>query len=262
MFNFLNFFSNNIIITINNHIYVFHFVTNICIIFTKLHVYFTNVSIKDGQLLNNFESFDNSETATKKDIVIQERVELVSTHMYKQFLDYQHSTVNANNIFAKMTDCLELVSNNLKQSFSSRGVATQNIYVESDPLGGVVLINILWHKMSFTTRCNFQPQALFRDDGRHIFSNRIMAIKGNYNEIILGAKDREEEIEKLLENEIASLYVPPDQNSKCIFKIKHTGQEFILNQTDAPRDVVLKVVETVCGGGLYHQDGSLKRFIV
>ena len=27
---------------------------------------------KDTKLLNNFESFDNSETATKKDIVIQE----------------------------------------------------------------------------------------------------------------------------------------------------------------------------------------------
>ncbi len=218
--------------------------------------------IKEIKLLNNFESFDNSETATKKDIVIQERVELVSSHMYKQFLDYQHSTVNTNDIFTRMTDCLELVANNLKQSFSSRGVTTQNIYVDSDSLKSVAVINILWHKMSFTTRCNFQPQALFRDDGRHIFSNRIMAISGNYNDIIKDAKDRDEEMVRLLENEIASLYVPADQNQKCVFKIKHTGQEFTLNQIDAPREVVLKVVETVCGGGLYHQDGSVKTFIV
>lgn len=213
-------------------------------------------------MLNNFESFDNSETATKKDIVIQERVELVSSHMYKQFLDYQHSTVNTNDIFARMVDCLELVSNNLKQSFSSRGVTTQNIYVDADALKSVAVINILWHKMSFTTRCNFQPQALFRDNGRHIFSNRIIALRGNYNEIIKDAKDREDEMAKLLENEIASLYVPADQTQKCVFKIKHTGQEFTLNQIDAPREVVLKVVETVCGGGLYHQDGSVKTFIV
>ena len=53
-----------------------------------------------------------------------------------------------------------------------------------------------------------------------------------------------------------------DQTQKCIFKIKHTGQEFALNQIDAPREVVLKVVETVCGGGLYHQDGSVKTFTV
>lgn len=213
-------------------------------------------------MLNNFESFDNSETATKKDIVIQERVELVSSHMYKQFLDYQHSTVNTNNIFSRMIDCLDLVSDNLKQSFSSRGVTAQNIYTEADPLKSIAVLNILWHNISFTTRCNFKPQALFREDGRHMFSNRIIAIRGNYNELIKDAKDRDEEMAKLLENEIASLYVPADANQKCIFKIKHTGQEFALNQIDAPREVVLKVVETVCGGGLYHQDGSLKSFIV
>ena len=171
-------------------------------------------------MLNNFESFDNSETATKKDIVIQERVELVSSHMYKQFLDYQHSTVNTNDIFTRMVDCLDLVANNLKQSFSSRGVTTQNIYVEADSPKTTAVINILWHKMSFTTRCNFQPQALFRDDGRHIFSNRIMALRGNYHDIIKDAKDKEEEMMRLLENEIASLYIPADQTQKCIFKIK------------------------------------------
>ena len=213
-------------------------------------------------MLNNFESFDNSETATKKDIVIQERVELVSSHMYKQFLDYQNCTVNMNDVFSRMVDCLELVSNNLKQSFSSRGITTQNIYVESDSLKSVATINILWQNFSFTTRCNYKPQALYRDDGRHIPANRIIAVRGNYNEIVKDAKDKEDEMVRLLENEIASLYIPSDQIQKCIFKIKHSGQEFMLNQIDAPREVVLKVVETVCGGGLYHQDGSVKTFVV
>jgi hypothetical protein len=212
--------------------------------------------------LNNFESFDNSETATKKDIVIQERVELVSSHMYKQFLDYQHSTVNTNEIFAKMVECLELVSENLKQSFSSRGVTTQNIYVETDALKSVAFLNILWHKMSFTTRCNYFPQALYRNDGRHILSNRIIALKGDYNELVKDAKDRDEEMERILGNEIASLYIPAEQIQRCIFKMKHTGQEYTINQTDAPREVVLKVVETVCGGDLYHQDGYVKTFTV
>jgi len=213
-------------------------------------------------LLNNFESFDNSETAAKKDIVIQERVELISTHMYKQFLDYQHATVNANEIFSKMIDCLGTVTENLKQSFSSRGVAVQNIYTETDASKSVVVTNILWHNISFTTRCNFQPQDLYRDDGRHMPSNRIIALNGNYNEIIQGVKDHEEEISKLLENEIASLYIPPDQTQKCVFKIKHSGKEIALNQTDAPRDVVLAVFELVCGYPIYHQDGSVRTFIV
>ena len=213
-------------------------------------------------MLNNFESFDNSETAVKKDIVIQERVELVSTYMYKQFLDYQHATVNMNEIFSRMIDCLNIVSENLKQSFSSRGVATQNIYTETDASKSVVILNILWQNISFTTRCNFQPQALYRDDGRHIFSNRIIALKGNYNDIMQGVKDHEEEMTRLLENEIASLYVTPDQTQKCIFKIKHSGQEYALNQTDAPRDVVLTVVETLCGFPLYHQDGLPRKWTV
>ena len=214
------------------------------------------------KLLNNFESFDNSETATKKDIVIQERVELVSSHMYKQFLDYQHATVNTNEVFNRMIDCLDLVANNLKQSFSSRGVTTQNIYVEADALKSTAFINILWHKMSFTTRCNSHPQALHRQDGRHIFSNRIIALQGNYNELVKDAKNHDEEMEILLENEIASLYVPAEQTEKCVFKIKHTGQEFTINQIDAPREVVLKVIETVCGGGAFHKDGFAKTFVV
>lgn len=213
-------------------------------------------------MLNNFESFDNSETATKKDIVIQERVELVSTHMYKQFLDYQHATVNTNEIFSRMIDCLNIVSENLKQSFSSRGVATQNIYTEADASKSVVVTNILWHNISFTTRCNFQPQELYRDDGRHFPANRIIALKGDYNEIMQGVKDHEEEMSRLLENEVASLYIPPDQTQKCVFKIKRSGKEVALNQTDAPRDVVLAVFELVCGYPLYHQEGSVRTFTV
>lgn len=74
-------------------------------------------------------------------------------------------------------------------------------------------------------------------------------------------KDRDEEIVKLLENEIASLYVPADSSRKCVFKINIWVR--ICSKPDwCPREVVLKVVETVCGGGLYHQDGSLKVFIV
>ena len=79
-------------------------------------------------------------------------------------------------------------------------------------------------------------------------------------EIIKGAKDRTEEIERLLESEIASLYVPAEQNQKCIFKLKSTGQEFMVHQVDAPRDVVLKVVETVCGWPSHHKDGSVRKF--
>ena len=190
-----------------------------------------------------------------------ERVGLVSTHMYKQFLDYQHATINTNEIFSRMIDNLQDVAEILKEAFASRGVTTQNIYVDFDPQKSVVFINILWHKISFTTRCNFQPQALYRENGNHLFSGRIMAIRGNYNELMSGTKDHEEEMGRLLENEVASLFVPAEQSQSSILKIKHlSNRELYLNQVDAPKEFVLKVIETICGGGLYHEEGSRKSF--
>lgn len=212
-------------------------------------------------LLNNYDSFDNSETSSRKSALIQERVGLVSTHMYKQFLDYQHATVNTNEIFSKMIDNIQDVTEILKEAFSSRGVTTQNIYYETDIQKSVLIVNFLWHKISFTTRCNFQPQVLYRENLNHLFSTRIMAIRGNYNEIMQGVKDHKEEMARLLDEEIASLYIPAEVTHSSILKIRHLGgRELQLNQVDAPREFILKVVESVCGGGFYHEEGSRKSF--
>lgn len=212
-------------------------------------------------MLNNYENFDNSETSARKSSLIQERVGLVSTHMYKQFLDYQHATVNTNEIFLRMADNMQDVVETLKEAFSSRGITTQNIYVDIDPQKSVVIVNILWHKISFTTRCNFQPQALYRENGTHLFSGRIMAIRGNYNDLMNGVKDHDEEMLKLLDNEVASLFIPAETNQNSIMKIKHlTTREFYLNQVDAPREFVLKVIESICGGGFYHEEGARRSF--
>lgn len=211
--------------------------------------------------MNNYENFDSMETNSRKSALIQERVNLVSSHMYKQFLDYSHATVNTNKIFAMMNENLAEIVETLKDGFSSRGVTTQNIYLETDIQKSVTVVNILWQKMSYTTRCNFQPQALYREVGPHIFSGRIMAIRGNYNDIMNGVPNHEEEMERLLENEIASLFVPAEINQNAVMKIKHlSNREFLLNPVDAPREFPLKVVETVCGGGLYHVEGSRKSF--
>ena len=212
-------------------------------------------------MLNNYESFDNSETSLRKSALIQERVGLVSTHMYKQFLDYQHATVNTNEIFYGMAENLQDVVETLKEAFASRNVTTQNIYLDLDPQKSVIIVNILWHKISFTTRCNLQPQALYRENGQHVFSGRIMAIRGNYYEIMKGVMEHDEEMVRLLDNEVASLFVPAEKNQNSIMKIKHlANREFYLNQVDAPREFVLKVIETICGGGFYHEEGARKSF--
>ena len=79
-----------------------------------------------------YENFNNMETSFRKSTLIQERIGLVSTHMYKQFLDYQHATMNTTEIFAEMIDNLKATADSLKQSFAARGVTTENIYVNHD----------------------------------------------------------------------------------------------------------------------------------
>ena len=208
-----------------------------------------------------YENFNNTETSFRKSSLIQERIGLVSTHMYKQFLDYQHATLNTTEIFAEMIDNLKAITDSLKQSFSARGITTENIYIEHDKDKSVVVINILWHTISLTTRCNYEPQALFREGASPMFSGRIMAINGNYNELMEGVKSRHEMMEILLDKEVASLFVPADKTQNSIFKIRHlSNREFFLNNTDASREFVLKIIETVCGGGLYHEEGSRKSF--
>lgn len=212
-------------------------------------------------LSQGYENFNNTETSFRKSTLIQERIGLVSTHMYKQFLDYQHATLNTTEIFAEMIDNLKAIADSLKQSFASRGITTENIYVEHDKEKSVVVINILWHTISLTTRCNYEPQALYREGANPMFSGRIMAINGNYNELMEGIKSRNDMMAVLLEKEVASLYVPADRSQNSIFKIRHlANREFFLNSSDAPREFVLKVVETICGGGLYHEEGSRKSF--
>ena len=212
-------------------------------------------------LSQGYENFNNNETSFRKSTLIQERIGLVSTHMYKQFLVYQHATLNTTEIFAEMIDNLKAIADSLKQSFASRGITTQNISVEHDKDKSVVVINILWHTISLTTRCNFEPQALYREGTAPMFSGRIMAINGDYNELMENKSARNDIMEVLLDKEVASLFVPADKSQNCIFKIRHlANREFFLNSTDASREFVLKIIETVCGGGVYHEEGSRKSF--
>ena len=203
---------------------------------------------------NHFNSFDNLETSIRKSSVIQERINLVSTHMYKQFLEYQRSTMNSAEVFLKIADNMRSTVEYLKQSFGARGVATDNIYFEADNDNSVLVLHILWHTISFTTKWNNQPQALYRGVEVPMISNRIIAMKGNFYEIIKDVKE-EDQLRTVLEQEVASLFIPAERVQKCIIKINHLGnKEFYINHMDAPREFLLKVIETICGGGIYHEE--------
>lgn len=208
-------------------------------------------------LSNNFDSLDNLETSIRKSSVIQERMNLVSTHMYKQFLDYQHSNMNMAEVFLKMLENMNATVDFLKQSFTARGIQAQNISYELDTTKNIATMHILWHKISFITNVNDRPQALYRDSELPLFSGRIMALKGDYHKIIKESSD--DYMQTLLDHEVASLYVPADKTEPAVMKIKHLGnKEFYVNQMDASREFVLKVIETICGGGLYHEESVRK----
>ena len=201
------------------------------------------------------EKFNNLETVARKAAVIQERMSLVSGHMYKQFLEYQQSNANTAALFDKMVENMALTVDYLKQSFSSRGIPSENIYYNYDKQRYISFLNILWHQITFVSNMKDSPKALHREKDAPLFTGRIIAIKGSIPEISQGFNEDIEQ--KLLDMEVASLYVPADKNEKAIIKIRHLGnQEFPINQMEAPREFLLKVIETICGGGNYHKEGS------
>lgn len=211
-------------------------------------------------MTNSFNNFGNSDNS-KNSPIIKERVSLISAHMYKQFCDYQHANENSSIIFAGMAESAKDFTENLKQSFASRGVATENIWLKIDTQIPAIVINIFWNCYSFTMRCNFKPQALFRDKEAALFSGRIISVKGNYFDLIKNAKTTDDEMSILLDNEIASLFVPENKMQNAIFKLKHrANKEFPIAQIDAGREFVLAVSEAICGSTIYHEEGSRKSF--
>ena len=213
-------------------------------------------------MVNGYESFDNTEMNFRKDALIQERVGLISTHMYKEYLDYQNATRNTVEVFNEIIDDLKMTAESLRKSFASRGVAHQsNIHVDYDVQKTIVTMDILWHTISMTTRCNYEPQVLYRENQQPFVCGRIMAIKGNYNELMRGVDDKNKGMEILLNNEIASLYVPTDKMQSSIFKIKDfSNREFSLTAQDSAKEFALKVLELACGSRIYHEEGTRKSF--
>lgn len=203
-----------------------------------------------------YKSFDNLELSARKSSVIQERVNLVATHMYKQFLEYQNSYINTQETFSKIIENVSDTVEHLKQSFVARGLSAQNISYEVDQTRSVIVLNILWHTISFTNKYNLKPQALElenkqNNETKYLITGRIIAMNGNYFDII--KKGNESEFQSVLEAEVLSLYIQAEKDNPSIIKVKHSGRELFLNNFDAPKEFVLKVIETICGGGVCHE---------
>ncbi|MBQ7286164.1 MAG: hypothetical protein IJW73_00210 [Candidatus Gastranaerophilales bacterium] len=208
---------------------------------------------------NNFNSLDNLELQVQKSSVVQQRAGLVAVYMYKQFIEFHQATVNTNDMFGKILENLTIVLEYLKQSLNIRNVPVQNVTCTIDSTKTLDIVNVLWHKISFTCRFNISPKALPQKNGSPMFCGRIFAINGDFTELIKEEDSYEQQMDILLANEIASLYVPAEKNQGTTMTIRHKdNQEIYISQLDAPREFLLKVIEIVCAGGEFHKQNTKK----
>ena len=209
---------------------------------------------------NNFESLDNLELQVQKSSVVQQRAGLVAVYMYKQFMEFHQAMVNTNDTFSKILENLAVVLEYLKQSLNIRNVPVQNVTCNVDSTKTLAIVDVLWHKISFTSRFNISPKALPQKNGSPMFCGRIFAINGDITKIIKEDDDYEKQMDSLLAHEIASLYIPAEKNQGTVMTIRHKGnQELYISQLDAPREFLLKVIEIVCAGGEFHKQNDDKK---
>lgn len=209
---------------------------------------------------NNFDSLDNLELQVQKSSVVQQRAGLVAVYMYKQFMEFHQAMVNTNDTFSKILENLAVVLEYLKQSLNIRNVPIQNVTCNVDSTKTLAIVDVLWHKISFTCRFNISPKALPQKNGSPLFCGRIFAINGDITKLIKEDDDFETQMDTLLAHEIASLYIPAEKNQGTTMTIRHKGnQELYISQLDAPREFLLKVIEIVCAGGEFHKQNDDKK---
>lgn len=184
---------------------------------------------------------------------LNERISLIASHMLKQYKEHHEAGENTRKLFEKLLKDLEKVAQELQTSFEKRKLPQNSAMFHIDSDRSVGIINILWNSISFTTRGNTKPQALYREDQPPLFTGRIIALNGDFHDASLDIHDQE--YPDILECEIASLYVPADKTAPAILKIRHLGdEEFLLNQADAPKEFLMRAIEIICGGGIYHEE--------
>lgn len=190
---------------------------------------------------------------TREKTSLNNRINLIASHMYKQHKEHGEAAENTKKLFEKLLRELEKVARELQNSFSKRNLSPNSALCQIDCDRSVGIISILWNSISFTTRGNTKPQALYREGLNPLFTGRILALNGNFYDASLDIHDQE--YPDILECEIASLYVPADKTAPAVLKIRHIGdEEFLLNQADAPGEFLMRTIEIICGGGIYHEE--------
>ncbi len=183
---------------------------------------------------------------------MQDRVNVLASHMAAQQKEHEEALLNTGRMFDQLLWEIENMCMCFQESLSAQGMPTHQIYSRIDADRSVGTLNVLWHTVSFTARGNTKPMAMYRFGQDPIFTGRIVALRGDYQEI--SGQSLMPEFSELLPHEVASMYVPSDANTPVVLNVKHLGdEEQYLNQGDAARQFLLKVVEMVCAGGYFHE---------
>lgn len=183
---------------------------------------------------------------------MRNRVDLIASHMLKQYKEHEDALNNTNQMFYELLDELEALCDCFREAFTQRNIPSSRVFNEVDADRSVGIVHILWNALSFTTRGNTKPLAMYRPGRSPIFTGRILALNGDFHDVTMDIQDQE--YPGILQYEVASLYVPADKTSPAVMTIKHLGdQEHYFHQSDAPKLFLLKTIEMICGGGYYHE---------
>lgn len=182
----------------------------------------------------------------------ENRLEKIVSHMYQQYQEYVSSTINTSKIFEEMLNEINNVIDYIRHSINLRGLEESQVFCEIDADRSVAILNVLWHSISFTTRGNTKPMALYRENKDPLFAGRIIAFNGDFQDIALELQNQE--YPDMLNSEIASMFIPHDDRMPAIMKLSHLpDKDLYFDQKEAPKQFLLKVIEIICGGGIYHE---------
>lgn len=181
------------------------------------------------------------------------KIDTIATHMTQQLSEHEMAMKSTQQVFNALLDELPKVKGYFKTAFQQQALDEGRIYTEIDPDRSIGILNILWHTITFTTRANTKPLALFRQGNTPLFTGRILAMRGDFQDI--SYRYETQQFSDLLPFELASLFVPASPYEPAILKIPHMGQEELYVKQEEASDVFLmKCIEMVCGGGFLHEE--------
>lgn len=209
--------------------------------------HFTNFS-PESLVINSKNHYLTSEQIGNG---VKKRIDFMVSHMFHQLRDFEASQRRTECMFEQLLCQLEETVVSFQQSFLARELPVGKVYAKIDSDRSVGILYLLWHTVSFLSRGNTKPMALNRSGREPMFSGRIVALLGDYHDNVI--RYHSQETQDLLEDELASLYIPGSPEQPAVMRFNHSKEELFFHQAEATEQFLLKILEAVCGGGYFHE---------